>query len=171
MNNLKKHIWLCGFMGCGKSTIGALLAKRYGAGFIDLDHYIEKKEHKTINDIFSQSGEKGFREIESACIREFLEVAPSVIATGGGAMVSDANAAEARRSGIIVFLNVPFTTCYQRIASSERPIVKRSTPDELYELYQKRYPFYQAHADISFDETLPPLQSAENLQHKIAAFL
>lgn len=170
MNTLNEHIWLCGFMGCGKSTVGRALAKRYCAEFIDMDTYIEEKEQMNIPEIFAQYGEPRFREMESACIDALKTHAPSVIASGGGAFVSDSNAALASQSGKIVFLDIPFEICYQRIQHSDRPIVKRSTKEELQNLFELRHKYYTENAAICFQKILTPQETAEQLAALIATF-
>src|SRR5690349_11970508 len=89
-------IYLVGFMGSGKSTIGRALADEIGWTFLDLDEEIERKEGKPISEIFEEKGEPAFREIESAILREHLKMVdrgrPYVISLGGGAFVSETNA-------------------------------------------------------------------------------
>ena len=87
----RKNIILCGFMGCGKSTVGALLAKKTGMSFIDMDSYIEKKEQKTISSIFEEHGEEYFRALEREAAKELAEKNGLVIAAGGGTLVYQAN--------------------------------------------------------------------------------
>ena len=170
MNALNEHIWLCGFMGCGKSTVGRALAKRYCAEFIDMDTYIEEKEQMSIPQIFARFGEPHFREMETACITAFRTHSPAVIASGGGAFVSGSNATLASQSGKIIFLDIPFETCYQRIQYSDRPIVKRSTKEELQNLFELRQKHYTENATICFREILTPQETAEKIAALIATF-
>lgn len=137
-------IFLCGFMGCGKSTIGVRLAKKLGCPFTDMDTYIEEQAGMRIPEIFEQHGEPYFRDLETQAIRE-LATREGVIACGGGAMLREENARIAQESGIVLFLDVPFRMCYQRIATTDRPIVRRSTRQELYDLYRKRRGIYRRH--------------------------
>ncbi len=78
-------IFLTGYMGSGKSTVGKMLASNLGFTFVDLDIYIETKYHKTITQIFSDKGEAKFRQIEQKCLHQVAEFENTVIATGGGA--------------------------------------------------------------------------------------
>lgn len=138
-------IFLCGFMGCGKSTVGVKLAKALNVPFVDMDTYIEEQAGKSIPEIFAQEGETHFRDLETQAVRD-LSDREGVIACGGGAMLRDVNARIAREHGTVLFLDVPFRTCYLRIANTDRPIVKRSTRQELYNLYRKRRGVYMRHS-------------------------
>jgi len=138
-------IYLCGFMGCGKSTVGARLAKQLDCPFVDMDTYIEEQAGMTIPQIFSQLGEPHFRDLETQAIRELAD-RDGIIACGGGAMLREENAAIAAEHGSVVYLEVPFHICYRRIADSDRPIVRRSTREELEELYNSRDGIYRKHS-------------------------
>ena len=104
-------IFLCGFMGCGKTTVGQILAKKLGLPLIDTDAYIVQQEGKSIPDIFAQDGEPYFREKETAAIQALCQK-KAVISCGGGAMIKPENAAYAREHGIVVLLDESFDTCY-----------------------------------------------------------
>ena len=82
----RKNIILCGFMGCGKSTIGNLLSRKAGMAFIDLDRYIEKQEGKTVSEIFADSGEAHFRMLERSASKTLGAKNGLVIACGSGAV-------------------------------------------------------------------------------------
>lgn len=170
MSEQGRHIWLCGFMGCGKSTVGPLLAALCGADFIDMDQAIEDGEGLRIPEIFSRYGEPRFRELEAAYVARLSAYPPAVIAAGGGTFVSQSNAEEAKRAGVIVFLDVPFETCYARIANSDRPIVRQSTKEVLLEIYEKRRILYRRHADFCFDALLPPQETARRLAQQLSFF-
>lgn len=145
-----KNVYLCGFMGCGKSHIGRLLAKRLGRGFIDLDSYIEEKEGKPISRIFAEEGEPYFREAEARYIREMPE--GCVIATGGGAVVNPVTAEAAAKTGTIVFLDAGFELCYRRIRNdARRPLAVNSTKEQLEKLYQTRRAAYRRCATLVVD--------------------
>ena len=91
-------IYLCGFMGCGKSTIGKLLAQKTGLKFTDLDDYIEKTEKMSIPEIFASKGESYFREKEAKAVKD-LSAENSVVACGGGTIINDNSARIARENG------------------------------------------------------------------------
>lgn len=143
-------IFLCGFMGCGKSTIGVKLARKLSCDFIDMDEYIEQQAGMKIPQIFEQFGEEHFRNLETQAVKELAQRS-GVISCGGGAMLREVNAQIAREHGEIVLLDVPFRTCYFRIADSDRPIVRKNTPQQLEALYQQRYVLYQKHATHIID--------------------
>ncbi len=153
-------IFLCGFMGCGKSTIGKTLAAKLGVPFTDMDDYIEQQAGMTIPEIFSQHGEPHFRDLETQAVRE-LASREGVIACGGGAMLREINAQIAAESGRVIYLDVPFSVCYKRICDTDRPIVRRSTPEELEALYNTRKPIYAAHStDTIFAADTPDAVAA-----------
>ena len=155
-------IFLCGFMGCGNSTIGKKLAKTMNVPFTDMDTYIEEQAGKTIPEIFAQEGEAHFRDLETQAVRDLSE-RDGIIACGGGAMLRDVNAQIAQDSGIVLFLDVPFRMCYQRIANTDRPIVRRSTREELYRLYNKRRGIYRAHSTYRIRAIHSPTATVEEI--------
>lgn len=145
-----KNVYLCGFMGCGKSHIGRLLAKRMDRRFVDLDSYIEEKEGKPISRIFADEGEPYFREAEARYIREMPE--NCIVATGGGAVINPNTAEAAAKTGTIVFLDAGFELCYRRIENdTRRPLVMSNTKEQLSELYQTRRAVYRKRATLVVD--------------------
>ena len=143
-----KNIYLCGFMGCGKSHIGRLLAKKLGLDFTDLDRYIVEKEGMSIPEIFEKYGEPHFRSLESKYIKEMPE--NSVVATGGGAIINPDTARTAREKGTVVFLDTAFEICYDRIkGDTNRPLVMNNTKEQLHELFTNRRRIYLTNAEIS----------------------
>lgn len=129
-------------MGCGKSHIGRMLAKRLEMKFIDLDRYIVNAEKMTIPEIFDKYGEPHFRGLEAKYIRELA--GGFVVATGGGALINDETAKYARESGVTVYINTSFEECYRRIeGDTNRPLVMKNTKEQLNELYEKRSVIYR----------------------------
>lgn len=161
-------IFLCGFMGCGKSTVGALLARRMEVPFVDMDAYIEKQAGMKIPEIFEKYGETHFRDLETQAVRE-LASHEGVIACGGGAMLRQENAEIASENGMVLFLDVPFMTCYHRIANTDRPIVRRSTCAELRELYKKRRGVYRHHSTHRVDAAKSPAATVNAILEVIGA--
>ncbi len=135
-------IYLCGFMGCGKSHIGRMLARYMGRTLVDLDRVIVEREGMSIPDIFAQYGEPHFRTLEAKYIRELSD--GYIVATGGGALINDSTAEFARQSGLSVYINVSFDTCYARIKNDpNRPLVVNNTPEQLRQLYDTRAEIYR----------------------------
>ena len=135
-------VYLCGFMGCGKSHIGRMLSAWLNRELIDLDKYIVAMEKLSIPEIFDKFGEPHFRQLEAKYIRELS--GGKIVATGGGALINDETAGFARESGISVYINTSFELCYRRIkGDTNRPLVVNNTPEQLEELYNKRAEIYK----------------------------
>lgn len=144
---MSKSIYLCGFMGCGKSRLGRILAKKMKRKFVDLDRYIVNNEHMTIPELFEQKGEQYFREAEAKYIKKLS--GNYIIATGGGAMLNDKTAEFANEKGITVFLDADFEVCYERIKNDQnRPLVVKNTKEQLLEIYNSRKGVYDEHSVI-----------------------
>ncbi|HEX8186305.1 MAG TPA: shikimate kinase, partial [Blastocatellia bacterium] len=108
-------IFLVGFMGAGKTTVGRALAQQLNYGFSDLDELIEERAGISIERIFSESGEAEFRRLETEAIQGCREYRRTVIALGGGAYVSDRNRDLIREIGRTVWLDCPLDICLARI--------------------------------------------------------
>ena len=122
-------IYLVGFMGSGKSTVGRALADELGWNFFDLDEEIERREKTTIVEIFDQRGEQAFREIEAAALRERVHNAqmglPQVVALGGGAILSQENFELVTNNGVTVWLDCPLHHIQRRIHHQKhRPLAR-----------------------------------------------
>lgn len=154
-----KPIFLLGYMGCGKTTLGRALGAATGMEFIDLDRYIENRFHSTISELFGSKGEAGFRRIERAMLEEVSGFDNSIIACGGGTPCFFDNMALMNDSGTTVWLNTPLARLYERLQRnrSKRPILADKTDQELMEFItmslQEREPYY-AQAQHKFCATL-----------------
>jgi shikimate kinase len=155
------RIFLIGYMGCGKSTMGRKLAKELNLSFIDLDNHIESRNFKTIPEIFAQDGEEAFRRAEQKALHEVAEFDDVVVATGGGAPCFFDNMEVIKRSGKSVYLNGTPRILAERLLQSktERPLIKGKTEQELVafidETLTKRSVWYtQADLVLSFDRDL-----------------
>ena len=161
-------IYLCGFMGCGKTTAGRLLAEKLGLEYTDMDSYIEEKTGMTIPRIFEEKGEEFFRNTETEAVAE-LGKKGGVIACGGGAMLKEINAETAAGYGTVVYIDVPYDVCYDRISGDEnRPIVMANTKESLGEIYNKRVPLYTAHSQLRVDGNRTPQEIAEDIRRAIS---
>ena len=138
-------VYLCGFMGCGKSHVGRQLAAALGREYVDLDRYIINAEKMTIPYIFEKFGEPHFRKLEAKYIRKLSD--NNIVATGGGALINDETAEYARQSGLSVYINTSFEVCYERIKDDKnRPLVVNNTKEQLAELYGTRDTVYRRNA-------------------------
>lgn len=143
------RIYLIGFMGCGKSTLGRKMAGLMNLNFIDLDKYIEERNFKTIPLIFEEDGEQGFREKEKNALTEVSQFENVIIGTGGGTPCFFDNMALMNRTGITVYISPDTETLANRISHSrtERPLVAGKSREELISFIdrtlEKRNPFYR----------------------------
>ena len=150
------HIYLMGYRGSGKSTVGRLLAKQLGWPVIDTDDVIESAATQSIREIFAAEGEAGFREREQQAIAQVAgRRVPSVIALGGGAILRPDNQRMIQSSGHVVWLHGSAELLYQRIASdastaARRPqLSQRSGYDEVVEILARREPIYRQLAQLT----------------------
>ena len=138
-------IYLVGFMGCGKSTVGRALADELGWSFFDLDDEIESGAGSTISEIFDTHGESVFRRIEASTlvkrVRAVQSGHPQVVSLGGGALMHDENLELVSNNGVTVWLDSPFDLIEKRVAAqSHRPLAR--DPEKLRELFEVRCPRY-----------------------------
>jgi 3-phosphoshikimate 1-carboxyvinyltransferase len=132
------NIFLTGFMGSGKSTVGALLAKRMDYSFIDLDERIRTAAGRPIWKIFSEEGEERFRELEKTELMNLAGIEKTVVALGGGVTCDSDNISFICKSGLVILLAAPPEILYQRIKNEKgRPLVKKI--DAFQKLFQERY--------------------------------
>ena len=142
-----KNIYLIGFMGSGKSTVGKKLAERLGYNFIDTDEEIEKETGMKIKDIFKNFGEKYFRDLEKKKIQELAKKNNLVVSTGGGLPENEENIEIMKSSGIVVWLKIDFDTFIERVKGDEnRPLLKEDI-NKLKERFLNREKYY-SQADI-----------------------
>ena len=141
-----RTVFLVGFMGAGKTSVGLALSRRLGLPFEDLDDRIQGREGKTIAQIFQECGEAEFRKAETAALRELLaELGSSsrVVALGGGAFVQPVNAALiAEAEAHSVFLDAPVKELLRRCEQEQRERPLRQNPKQFRELYEKRRRYY-----------------------------
>ena len=153
------RIFLTGYMGAGKTTLGKAFARKLNLPFVDLDWYMEERFHKTVGELFVERGEAGFRELEKNMLHEVGAFEDVVISTGGGAPCFFDNMEFMNRNGKTVFLNVHPDVLFRRlrVAKQQRPILQGKQDDELKEFIiralEKRTPFYsQAQYVFNADE-------------------
>jgi len=142
-------IFMVGFMGSGKTTIGRELAVRIDAPFFDLDELIEAAEKMSIKDIFAQKGEPYFRKRERDLLRSTRHLQSAVIATGGGTFTFDENIQLIQSEGLSVYLSAPYALLRSRIVvKADRPLFRDDV--STHELYANRIRYYRM-ADIAID--------------------
>lgn len=143
------RIFLTGYMGAGKTTLGKAFARELNIPFIDLDWYIEERFHKSIRELFMERGEDSFRELERNMLHEVAEFENVVISTGGGTPCFFDNMKRMNEYGYTVFLDVHPDVLFRRlrIATQQRPVLQGKTDEELHafivETLAKRAPFYE----------------------------
>lgn len=146
MNN----IFLIGFMGCGKSTVSAYMAKEYGMDVVEMDEEIVNREKMSIPEIFESKGEAYFRDAESKLLQDLEKQDNKVVSCGGGAILRKENVELMKKSGTIVFLTAEPETILERVKDDDnRPLLKGNKNIEyIKELLEKRYPQYEIAADL-----------------------
>lgn len=148
---LPSRLYLVGFMGCGKTRIGRLVADALGHGFLDIDAMILDQAGLSVREIFEKKGESAFRELETECLRRSAEWHDVVVATGGGVMVSEENRRLLKELGSTLWLNVPFDLILQRMSPYGRrlrPLL--DDPESARYLYDERQGAYRE-ADLQID--------------------
>ncbi|MBE0577412.1 MAG: shikimate kinase [Desulfuromonadales bacterium] len=159
------NIFLTGFMGAGKSTVGKILADLLKCAYSDLDDMIVQREKRTIAEIFAAEGEDYFRDCETTVLQSLRSQPAAVYATGGGLVVRDENRRQMQILGRVVYLKASWPTLMNRLQqSTDRPLV---TPERdwhnLNQLWTKRQVFYED-ADIVVEtDGLTPLQVAQKI--------
>lgn len=148
------HIYLIGFMGSGKSTVGAALAERLGMPFVDLDRAIEERVGTPVRAIFAEHGEEEFRRLEQLALRALAATPPSVVACGGGIVLSDDNRRMLKESGTVIYLVVTPAEALARIGdTSDRPLLAGDAAAILPRILEARLSLYRAAADLMVDTT------------------
>lgn len=149
-----QNIILIGMPGCGKSTIGKLLAEKYGKTFVDADAEIIKLSGKSILDIFSEDGESVFRDWETTVLEQLGKQSGLVIATGGGCVTQNRNYPLLHQNGQIIWIKRPVG----QLPTDGRPL---SQPETLEKMYAVRKPMYEAFADFIVENDSTPADAVD----------
>jgi shikimate kinase len=162
-----KNIYLIGFMGSGKSTVGKILAEKLNMNFVDIDKLIEEKEGMRIKDIFEQKGESYFRELERKQIEAIVNQEGLVVSTGGGLGANLGNMNLMKKNGDVVWLDVSLNTVLDRLKNDQdRPLLKQPT-EKIRQLFEERKNVYRlANIRINADKKTPS-QIVEEILTKI----
>lgn len=144
------NIVLIGMPGSGKSTVGVLLAKRLGLGFIDTDLLIQQEAGRTLQDIVDVDGYQALRRIEQQVLLK-LDVHRQVISTGGSAVYSERAMHHLKKTAVVVFLDIPLRTVLERIGDYSARGISRRPDQSLEELFSERLGLYSRFADVVVD--------------------
>jgi shikimate kinase len=165
-----RSIYLIGLMAVGKTTIGRLLAQSLGMQFIDSDHEIESRAGADTSWIFEREGESGFRDREEAVIDDLTQRQNIVLATGGGAVLREANRRVLAERGIVIHLDSPVDRLVERTAKDrKRPLLQNGDPREtLTKLMCTRGPLYAEIRDYRFvTDRQSPKSLARNIEETL----
>ena len=170
MNN----IVLCGFMGCGKTTVGKNIEritdrKFNNVNLISIADFIEQKQNMTVSEIFDKYGEQSFRDMEFEACKELAQMNNLIIASGGGAFTFERNVNVFKGIDKIVLLDVPLEAIKFRLRNdTKRPLLQRPDKDKaMEELYNKRLPLYKSAADIVISGKGTPKKTAEAIDEAV----
>lgn len=178
MKDVPDIIFLCGFMGTGKTTIGKKLADQVECTFLDLDDRIVERAGKSIPEIFESGGEGRFRTVERKALLEVCRNFEGVVALGGGSLQNQHLLDHVKLNGLLIFLNTPFSIILDRIyQDTNRPLLldeegnvkeRKALEEELRFLYDDRLPLYrQAAISIEMEAEESPDKQVETLAKKI----
>jgi shikimate kinase len=163
------RVFLTGFMGSGKTTVGRLLSDRLDLPFIDLDGEIELRAGMSVKQIFERGGEPLFRRLEQETLATAVARPEAVIATGGGTVTVERNLRLLDEGGVSVWIDPPFSVISQRIGAlgkEDRPLFQ--TEAQALELYRQRLPAYRR-ADFRLE--VDPGEAPEEVAARIALLL
>jgi shikimate kinase len=170
MKRKSNLIFLTGYMGAGKSTIGRKLAITLGYKFIDTDKALEKQFKRTMSDIFKEFGEVKFREEEERLIEKLSNRSNFVVSTGGGTLTRTETFYTAQRSGLLIYLKAPIEVLFERtiFSQKDRPLLNIPNAEERFrKRFKIREPYY-----IRADYTVETAdQSSEEVVKEIVQWL
>jgi shikimate kinase len=145
-----RNIILIGYMGSGKTTVAGALAELLQCPFIDMDTEIEKREKKSITDIFKEKGEGYFRDLETEFLKGFSEEG-AVLSSGGGIVLREENIILLKKSGTVVWLYSSPDIILERLSKDESRPLLPNTKDKIEEMLAIRMPYYERACDIRID--------------------
>jgi shikimate kinase len=148
-----RPVFIIGFMGAGKSTVGAMVAARLGRPFVDLDGQVERETGLTVAELFATRGETGFRDAERSALATVARQPGAVVACGGGVVTDDGSRLILRSSGVVVYLQVSPAVAVARVGfdSSGRPLLSGGDVESAGSLLRSRERLYEAAADLIVD--------------------
>jgi shikimate kinase len=151
------NLYLVGFMGTGKSTVGRQVAKQLGFQFLDSDHEIERGQGKAVSRIFAEDGEARFRALEREFIAQGHPTEKCVIACGGGLVVPEGMLELLRQRGVVICMHAPIETILQRtMHANHRPLLQVENPEQrLRDLYAQREAIYRRTGTMVLTDSRP----------------
>jgi shikimate kinase len=162
---LRRSLSLVAMPGAGKSTAGRQLAHALGVGFVDADHVIEQRLGCSIRSFFEREGEAAFRDIEQQVIADIVAQPPQIIATGGGAVLREANRQSLREGSTVVYLRATPEELFRRLRhDTQRPLLQVADPlRKLRELFRDRDPLYRETAHFVIETGRPSVATLINM--------
>lgn len=148
---MKNNLIFIGMPAVGKSTVGIVVAKRLGMGFVDADLLIQDQEKKLLRDIIKEVGDEGFLKIENQ-VNASIDVENSVIAPGGSVIYCEDAMEHYKKIGTIVYLKASYQTIKKRIRNPKKRGVVLKEGQTLKDLYEERTPYFEKYADITVNE-------------------
>lgn len=151
--------------GSGKSTVGRQLGRRLGLPFFDSDHVIEQRIGCTIREFFAREGEAAFRDMEAQVIADLAQGPNAVVATGGGAVLREANRQQLRAGGRVIYLRSSPEELYRRLRhDTHRPLLQVADPlNKLRTMYAERDPLYREAAHFHIETGRPSVPTLVNM--------
>lgn len=163
------NIVLIGMPGCGKSTVGALLAKALQMDFVDTDIVLQQQQGKKLQEIIDQIGNDAFLKIEEDCVRG-LDYDYTIIATGGSVVYGKSAMRHLHENGLVVYIRLPYEEIERRLSNLATRGVTLKKGQTLRSLYDERIPLYEAEADYTFDAEKGDVQETVlELAHRLSA--
>ncbi len=144
------NIVLIGMPGCGKSTVGVILAKTLGVGFVDTDLIIQQREKRLLQEIIDNDGIERFLDCEEDAIKS-LDCENSIVATGGSVVFREESMTHLKKNGKIIFLNVSLDEIKKRLDNISTRGVAADKTQTIDDIYNQRFPLYEKYADYILD--------------------
>ena len=148
-----KNIILVGMPGCGKSTVGVVLAKTLGMRFIDTDLIIQQEQHEVLHKLIERYGIKRFEEMEEEALLSVMDTEDTVIATGGSAIFCERGMNFLKQTGVCVYLEVPCDELIRRLSNIKTRGIAAAKGMTVEDIFTERSPYYEKYADIKIECT------------------
>ncbi len=161
-----KNIVLIGLPGCGKTTIGKILASDFNLDFIDTDLLIEKKEDMKIKNIFEIHGESYFRKLEAGICEKISDFENTVISTGGGIVLNPENIINLKINGMIFFIDRKPENILESLEAEERPLLK-DDKNKIFTLDKERNILYKKYADFIIENNFSCEKTIEDIKESL----